>query len=361
MESRNLKGFNGRILRVNLSDGKISVEEPPDDYYQRYLGGRGFIAATLLREVPGGINPFGPANKLIFALGPLTGLPLPGAARNSVGAKSPQTGGFGESEAGGFWGVELKKAGFDEIIVEGIAESPVYLWIKDGEAELKDARHLWGMEVAPTHFALQEELGDRMVRTAVIGPGGERLIRFASISNDITHVAGRTGMGAVMGSKKLKAIAVRGRAEIPTANEKFIRDLGTWMAKNFKERTQIWKYGTGLPMEGSSLAGGVPTTNFRDGSFAEVKKITAQAVCEQFGVEMYGCFACPVRCKKRVKIDAPYPVDSIYGGPEYETLGAFGTNCGISDLAAICKAHEICNRAGIENASSKAVAVYCHP
>ncbi len=352
MESRNLKGFNGRILRVNLSDGKISVEEPPDDYYKRYLGGRGFIAATLLREVPGGIDPFGPENKLIFALGPLTGLPLPGAARNSVGAKSPQTGGFGESEAGGFFGVELKKAGFDEIIVEGIAESPVYLWIKDGEAALKDARHLWGMEVAPTHFALQEELGDRMVRTAVIGPGGERLIRFASISNDITHVAGRTGMGAVMGSKKLKAIAVRGRAEIPMANEKSIRDLGTWMARNFKERTQIWKYGTGLPMEGSSLAGGVPTTNFRDGSFPEIKKITAQAVCEQFGVEMYGCFACPVRCKKRVKIDAPYPVDPIYGGPEYETLGAFGTNCGISDLAAICKAHEICNRAGIDTISA---------
>ena len=129
---------------------------------------------------------------------------------------------------------ELKRAGFDEIIVEGMAKSPVYLWIKDGEAELKDARHLWGMEVAPTHFALQEELGDRMVRTAVIGPGGERLIRFASISNDITHVAGRTGMGAVMGSKKLKAIAVRGRAEIPMANEKSIRDLGTVDGQEFQ-------------------------------------------------------------------------------------------------------------------------------
>ncbi len=127
MESRNLKGFAGRILRVNLSDGRISVEEPPDDYYQRYLGGRGFIAATLLREVSGGIDPLGPGNKLIFALGPLTGLPLPGAARNSVGSKSPQTGGFGESEAGGFFGVELKKAGLDEIIVEGMAKSPVYL------------------------------------------------------------------------------------------------------------------------------------------------------------------------------------------------------------------------------------------
>ncbi|HSR12662.1 MAG TPA: aldehyde ferredoxin oxidoreductase family protein [Thermodesulfobacteriota bacterium] len=348
MENKKANGYNGRVLRVNLTEGRISVEEPPADHYQRYLGGRGFIASRLLKEVPAGADPLGLENRLIFALGPLTGLPLPGAARNSVGAKSPQTGGFGESEGGGFFGPELKKAGFDEIIVEGKAASPVYLWVKDGAAELKDAGHLWGKEVAPTHFALQEELGDRLVRTAVIGPGGERLIPFASVANDITHVAGRTGMGAVMGSKNLKAIAVRGHGEVAAANEAAVRELGSWMAKNFKERTQIWKYGTGLPMEASSIAGAVPTTNFRDGSFADVKKIAAPAVCDQFRIEMYGCYACPLRCKKRVKFDEPYPVDPIYGGPEYETLGAFGTNCGVADAKAICKAHEICNRAGID-------------
>jgi aldehyde:ferredoxin oxidoreductase len=153
---------------------------------------------------------FGPENKLIFALGPLTGMPLMGTGRNSVGAKSPLTGAFGEAEAGGFWGAELKKAGFDGIIIEGISSGPVYLWIDNGKAELRDAQHLWGMEVAQTHFEIQKELEDKRIRTAVIGPGGEKLVRFASIANDITHVAGRTGLGAVMGSKKLKAIAVRG-------------------------------------------------------------------------------------------------------------------------------------------------------
>lgn len=158
MGGNTLCGYNGRILRVNLSEGKISIDQPPDDYYQRYLGGRGFIVATLLKEVAAGIDPLGPRNKLVFALGPLTGMPFPGAGRNSVGAKSPLTGGYGESEAGGYWGAELKKAGFDAIIIEGQAAAPVYLWIQDGQAELRDAGHLWGREVAETHFEIQKEL-----------------------------------------------------------------------------------------------------------------------------------------------------------------------------------------------------------
>ncbi|MGA2464522.1 MAG: aldehyde ferredoxin oxidoreductase family protein [Thermodesulfobacteriota bacterium] len=352
MASNALGGYNGRILRVSLNDGKISIDEPPADYYQRYIGGRGFIVTTLLKEVPGGIDPLGPENKLIFALGPITGMPLMGSGRNSVGAKSPLTGAFGEAEGGGFWGAELKRAGFDGVIIEGISSAPVYLWIDNGKAELRDASHLWGMEVAKTHFEIQKELEDKKVRTAVIGPGGERLIRFASISNDITHVAARTGLGAVMGSKKLKAIAVKGDTIPPMANPEFVRNLSQQMAQSFKEKTMVWKYGTGQMMEGFSLAGNLPTFNFRDGCFDDVGKITAQAICEQFGVEMYGCYACAIRCKKRIKIDAPWYVDPIYGGPEYETLGAFGSNCGISDPKAICKAHEICNKYGIDTISA---------
>ena len=211
MENKTLLGYNGRILRVNLNERKISVEEPPAGYYQRYLGGRGFIAPTLLQEMPAKVDPLGPDNQLVFALGPLTGMPFPGSGRNSVGAKSPLTFAFGEAEAGGFWGAELKRAGFDAIIISGISNAPVFLWIQDGQVELRDAGHLWGMEVAPAHLAIQKELGDRQIRTAIIGPAGEKLIRFACILNDITHAAGRTGLGAVMGSKKLKAIAVRGR------------------------------------------------------------------------------------------------------------------------------------------------------
>lgn len=352
MENRNLLGFNRRILRVDLNEAKVSVEELPRDFYERYLGGRGFIAPLLLKEMRGGTDPLGPENKLVFALGPLTGIPLPGSGRNSVGAKSPLTGGFGESEAGGFWGAELKRAGFDVIVVGGVSPSPVYLWIQDGRAELRDAGRLWGQEVARTHLAVQDELGDKQIRTAVIGPAGERLIRFACISNDITHVAGRTGLGAVMGSKKLKAIAVRGRAPVQMADPKIISDLAQWMSQNFREKAPVWKYGTGHMLEGFSLAGNLPTFNFQDGGFEGVKNITAQTICDQFRVEMYGCYACPIRCKKRVKIDAPYSVDPVYGGPEYETIAAFGSNCGVSDPRVICKAHEVCNRNGMDTISA---------
>jgi len=352
MGNEKMNGYNGRFIRVNLSQAKVSIEEPPLDYYQRYLGGRGFIVPTLLKEVPGKADPLGEENKLIFALGPLTGMPFPGSGRNSVGAKSPLTGAMGEAEAGGFWGAELKRAGFDAIIIEGISGSPVYLWVHDGEVELRSAQSLWGLEVAQTHSEIQKELADQRIRTAIIGPAGERGIRFACISNDITHIAGRTGLGAVMGSKKLKAIAVRGKTVPPMADPEFIHALSRDMGQNFKERAGVWKYGTGYLMEGYSLGGNLPGFNFQDGSFDEVAKISAQAVCDQFRTEMYGCYACPLRCKKRVKIDTPYEVDPIYGGPEYETLAAFGSNCGISDPRAICKAHEICNRYGMDTISA---------
>jgi aldehyde:ferredoxin oxidoreductase len=352
MSNQLLHGYNGKVLRVALSDRKIITEEPPLDFYQRYLGGRGFIAYTLLKEMKAGEDPYGPENRLIFALGPITGMPLAGSGRNSVGAKSPLTGAFGEAEAGGFWGAELKRSGFDAIIVEGVADAPVYLWIENGKAELRDGTDLWGMEVAQTQSAIREELGLNKIRTAVIGPAGERQIRFASIFNDITHVAGRTGLGAVMGSKRLKAIAVKGDKTPPMANKTFIQELSRWMALNFKEKAGVWKYGTGHLVEAYSLAGNLPTLNFREGSFEDAAKISARTICEQFRVEMYGCYACPLRCKKRVKVEEPYTVDPIYGGPEYETIAAFGSNCGIADAKAICKAHEICNRYGIDTISA---------
>jgi aldehyde:ferredoxin oxidoreductase len=352
MTAEKINGYNGQFLRVNLTDRAIKVEAPDRSYFEHYLGGRGFIAVTLLKETAAGCDPLGPGNKLIFAAGPMTGTPLPGGGRNSVGAKSPLTGGFGEAEAGGFFGAELRRSGFDAIIVEGSSESPVYLWIEEGKAEIRDARHLWGLETGPTHAALRSEIGDARVRTAVIGPGGERLIPFACILNDVSHAAGRTGLGAVMGAKKLKAIAARGKKAPEMADENGVKNLAALMAQTFKERTELWRYGTGFVMEGYSLAGNMPTYNFRDGGFPEVKKITAQEACGRFGIEMYGCYACPIRCKKRVKVDEPWPVDPVYGGPEYETLAGFGSNCGVSDLRAICKAHEICNRAGIDTISA---------
>jgi aldehyde:ferredoxin oxidoreductase len=351
-----MKGYNGKILWVNLSTRQITTEEPSEDYYKIYLGGRGFIVHTLLTKVPRGADPMGPENKLIFALGPITGHPFPGSGRNSVGAKSPLSGGYGESEAGGFWGAELKRSGYDAIIVEGKAEQPVYLWIKDGQAEVRDARRIWGRDVAETEKAIREELQDGRIRTAAIGPAGEKLVRYASVCNDISHFAGRTGMGAVMGSKKLKAVAVRGNVLPEMENKEKILELSRWMGQNFKSKTNFWQYGTGATMDYYENAGNLPIRNFAGSRFPQVESINSQSMYKKGYVEkMDSCFGCPVRCKKRVKIDQPWKVDPIYGGPEYETLAVLGSNCGVDQIEAIMKGNELCSRYGLDTISTGVV------
>jgi aldehyde:ferredoxin oxidoreductase len=347
-----MKGINGNILRVDLTVGKLTVEGISDDHYRLYLGGRGIIAHTLLTEVPPGIDPFGPENRLIFALGTLTGHPFVGSGRNSVGCKSPLSGGYGESEAGGFWGAELKRAGFEAVVIEGSSPRPVYLRIKDGEAEIRDADHLWGLETADTERTIREELGDQRIRTAVIGPAGEKRVRFACILNDITHAAGRTGMGAVMGSKRLKAIAVRGSRLPEVADPEKLRALNRWMLQNYKEQSKHWRYGTGSDMRSYEANGNLPVRNFQGGRFPGVEKINAQLLCEKYVEKMDHCYGCPIRCKRVVKLQEPFAVDPVYGGPEYETLAALGSNCGIDDLEALMKANELCNRYGIDTIST---------
>jgi len=298
-----MKGINGNILRVDLTAGRLSVQPISEEHYRRHLGGRGIIAHTLLTEVPKGIDPFGAENRLVFALGTLTGHPFVGSGRNSVGCKSPMTGGYGESEAGGFWGAELKRAGFEAIVIEGISAKPVYLWIKDGEPEIRDAGRLWGLETADTERAIREELGDARIRTAVIGPAGEKRVRFACILNDVTHAAGRTGMGAVMGSKRLKAIAVRGGRLPEAADPGKLRELNRWMMVNYKEKCRQWRYGTGSDMLGYEANGNLPIRNFQGGRFPGVEKITAQVLCEKYVMKMDHCYGCPVRCKRVVKLE----------------------------------------------------------
>jgi len=347
-----MKGVNNNILRVDLTAGKLAVEAIPEDRYRLYLGGRGLIAHTLLTEVPKGIDPFGPENKLVFALGTLTGHPFVGSGRNSVGCKSPLSGGYGESEAGGFWGAELKRAGFEAIILEGISPRPVYLSIRDGKAEIRDAAHLWGMETADTQAAIQQEIGDKRVRAAVIGPSGEKCIRFACILNDITHAAGRTGMGAVMGSKRLKAIAVRGSRLPEAADKERLHALNRFMHQNYKELSRHWRYGTGSDMVGYEAVGNTPVRNFKGGRFPGVEKINPQVLCKKYLEKMDNCHGCPIRCKRVVKLEEPFFVDPRYGGPEYETLAALGSNCGIDNLEILMKANELCNRCGIDTIST---------
>lgn len=348
-----MPGYQGKILRVDLTNGSIDVEEHDDAFYRRYWGGRGLVAYYLLKEVPKGIDPLGPENVLVFAAGPLTGVPFGGAGRNSVGAKSPLTGMFGDSEGGGYFGAELKRAGFDAVVVKGKAEEPVYIFIKDGFAEIRDASHLWGKVTVEVETLIKNELGDKNIRIAQCGPAGEKLVRYACVVNDLTHFCGRTGMGAVMGSKNLKAVAVRGSNPVPCADAEKVRELARWMAENCKILSPgLTDTGTAGGTLGLSLAGGLPTRNFREGSFEGAEKITGQTMRDTILVDRDTCFACPVRCKRVVAAESPYKVDPQYGGPEYETVASLGSTVGVDDLVAVAKANELCNAYGLDTIST---------
>ena len=342
--------YHDKILRVNLTDGTITVEEPGAVYWRRYMGGWNVIADVLLKEVPPGADPLGPENKLIFAPGVLTGLAITGASRSAIGAKSPTTGGFGAAEVGGFWPAQFKQAGFDALIVEGVAERPVYLWISDGECEIRDGSHLWGKGTKETQASIRQELGEDRAEIAMIGPGGENLVRYACVMNGLKDAAGRTGLGAVMGSKKLKAVAVRGTKRIEGADQDTIRAMARRAAQEVREKTRAaWasEAGTGgTELEGGVISGNMPVRNFRDGEFPEISGL--EFVMEKIGVRMEGCWACAVRCKKVVQAEEPYQVDPDYGGPEYETIGSLGSTCGVSDIVAVSRANVLCNDYSID-------------
>ena len=339
-------GYNSKILRVNLTNGQMSIEEPDEDFYRRYMGGRGFIGYYLLKELQPGIESLGPDNKLIFATGVITGGRIAGSGRNSVGAKSPLTDGYGEAEAGGYWGPELKRAGYDAIIIEGKSEKPVYLWLGSGEPELRDASHLWGKTTLETEAAIREELGDKNIKTALIGPAGENQVRVACILNDISHAYGRSGMGAVMGSKNLKGIAVRGKNPPAIADQAKIKEIVSWIGQNYSKGMQ--DLGTSGGLMGLNQGGGLPTRNFREGVFEGAEAISGQTMRDTILINRGTCYACPVKCKRVVKVDEPYKVNPEYGGPEYETLGSLGSNCGVDNLAAVSKGNELCGAYGLD-------------
>jgi len=347
-------GYSNKILRVNLSNDKISIEHPEEIFYRKYIGGEGFVAYYLLKELKPNTDPLGPENKLVFATGPITGVSIAGAGRNSVGAKSPLTNGFGEAEVGGYWGPELKKAGFDAIIVEGKAKSPIFIWIKNGNVEIRDASHIWGKTTGEAQKIIKEELDDKLVHISQIGPGGENLVKYACVINDLRSAAGRTGMGAVMGSKNLKAVVVRGNKRPKVANKEKLRELRNFFSNNYlKHYKEYYSHGTGGgAMEMFASMGNLPTRNFKAGGIGSAKALDPQINEEEINLKMETCFACPIKCKKIVQIKEPWVVDPEYGGPEYETLAAFGSNCGIYDLKAVCKASELCNKYSIDTIST---------
>jgi aldehyde:ferredoxin oxidoreductase len=348
-------GYNGKILRVNLSTGSIAAEPIEARFCREYLGGAGFITYFLWKELKPHVDPLGPDNKLIFALGPITGVPISGSGRNCVGAKSPLTGGLAKSEMGGFWGAELKRAGYDAIIIEGKAETPCYLWVHDGEASLRDARPLWGLKTKAAQQAIQEELADKRVRVALIGPAGENGVLYACIMSGLLDAAGRGGLGAVMGSKNLKAVAVRGHQLPAIVNSEYVKKLRQSFLASMPTNKRVigfHDFGTGNNMRGMEAAGNLPVRNFRDGLFPAVTKIDALALKDTIRIGMESCYGCAVRCKKVAQTGAPYNVDPAYGGPEYETLAAFGSNCGVDNLEAIAKANEMCGANSLDTIST---------
>jgi aldehyde:ferredoxin oxidoreductase len=349
-----VNGYTGKILKVDLTERTLEVEEPGELFYRQYLGGSGFVAYYLLKEMDAGADPLGPDNLLIMAGGTVTGVPLAGSGRSAVGGKSPLTGGYGEADVGGFFGAELRRAGYDAVVVRGQADSPVYLWIKDGEVEIRDAGHLWGMTTAETLATIKDELGEKAARFAMIGPAGEKQVYYACVINDLKHAAGRTGLGAVMGSKKLKAIVARGNTPVPVADKEGVQEIAKYMATNWKDKSwSMHELGTPGGLTGLHAQGKLPTRNFQDGQFEGNEAIGGERMRDTVLINRGGCFACPIRCKRVVEVDdEDYQVDPIYGGPEYETLGAFGSNCGVDDLRAVCKANEICNAYGLDTIST---------
>ena len=355
-------GYAGRILHVDLSAGRLWVEEPDEAFYRTYWGGSAMGLYYVLRHTPPGIDPFDPRNTLTFFLSAATGLPISGQSRATANAKSPLTGLIGDSQAGGFWPAELKFARFDGIVIYGRAPKPVYLWIHDGEAELRDATHLWGRTTGEVEDILYEELGDDQIEIAQIGPAGERLVRFAAIMNMRNRAHGRTGMGAVMGSKNLKAIAVRGRWRPSAYDARALQQLNKQGPAAYEANLAVKNlgiYGTASVLAAQNAAGGQPTRNYTSGFFEEADRITGERMAETILKERDTCYACVVRCKRVVETEwRGRSVDPLYGGPEYETLSTFGSYCGVSDLEAIALANQICNQYGVDTISCGATIAF---
>jgi len=346
-------GYKGKILHVDLTHESLTVEEPPESFYRRYLGGSAMGMYYLLKEMKSGADPLGPENVLTLMLSVLTGAPISGQSRMTANAKSPLVDGVGDSQCGGFWPAELKFAGFDGIVLKGKANKPVYLWIKDGKYELRDASHLWGKITGEAEAMLKEEVGDLKAEVLQIGPAGEKMVRTAAIMNMSNRANGRTGMGAVMGSKNLKAIVVRGSSKrLPMAAPKAVNELAKRGAAGVDTNPDVkglQEMGTASVLSSQHFTGTLPARNYDEGQFEGYDPISGEVMTETILKYNDTCYACTVRCKRVVETEfMNRPVDKHYGGPEYETLSTFGAYCGVQDLDAVALANQICNQYGMD-------------
>ncbi|MEW5759146.1 MAG: aldehyde ferredoxin oxidoreductase family protein [Candidatus Thermoplasmatota archaeon] len=346
-----MKGYIGKILRVDLKEKKLTIEKLDKNIALRYIGGRGFGVNIMFNEVSANVEPLSPENKLIFATGPLTGTLAPASSRYSVVSKSPLTDTISTSNSGGFFGPMLKKAGFDAIIFEAKAKDPCYLFMDNGKPEIRSAKNIWGLDTNSTTDYIIEEVGKANV--ACIGIAGENLVKISAIINDKHRAIGRGGLGAVMGSKKLKAIACIGDKKIEVANEKGFEDRRKEALLKLKEseitESELKKYGTAVLVNIINEHGIFPTKNFQYGFFENAEKISGEKIAESILIKKKSCFNCSIACTRVTKVN-----DKVGEGPEYETIWAFGADCGIDNISAIAKANYLCNELGLDTISTGA-------
>jgi aldehyde:ferredoxin oxidoreductase len=349
-----LLGYAGRILHVDLATGKARVEKLTEETAKKYIGGIGLGMKLWLSNSKVGVNPLSPENPLVLALGPVSGTMFPtGGNGHAFISKSPATNGVGEAVSHGTFGAELKRAGYDAVVLTGKSEKPVYLWIDDDSVQLLDASRVWGKSPSETEDAIKDEVGDYYVRVASIGLAGEKQSKIACIINEKTRAAGRTGLGAVMGSKNLKAIAVRGTNDIVVAKPDEFMD----MVKEFHERMKgpaAQKYRTLGTAENIMIQNALycmPTRNYNNAHFENAEKVSGEALNERYIAKIIACNSCAMRCEHEAVIrEGPYK--GTMARMEYDNLWALGPNCGVDKLEAIIKAAELCNYYGIDATST---------
>jgi len=349
-----MNGWNGKLLRVHLGKGAISEEEIAFEDARALIGGRGLAIRYLGAEVDPRVDPLSPDNMLVMATGPLTATPAPTGNRYMVVTKSPLTGALSCSNSGGVFPTDMKRTGFDLFIFEGRAERPLYLWVHEGGAELRPADHLWGKTVSQTEELLLQET-DPKAKVACIGPAGERGVLIAAIMNDRHRAAARSGVGAVMGSKNLKAVVVRGTREVSLAEPEQMRALCRQVRAEVlaavKKGSALHDYGTAYVPEVTNELGILPTRNFQTGRFEGVGGINGHVLRERYLVRPKPCFGCPLACGRQTRVEHP-----VYGGegegPEYETIAALGSACGVDDMAAVTRANYLCNDLGLDTIST---------